>query len=238
MKYSVKSLLCVLLIASAAFGYWRHSYDSCVRPLTALRNGGATVISEPRGLWRLISLPHAWRPAEVVYIEKAGKITTLDIDAINECVRLESIHLCDSGFNDDWARQIDRHPYVLYMDVSNTSLSDNGLSLMCMSCPNVGCISIAHTGVTSHGLRSLELLGSLRRVCLDGHQIDSSAAKYLAGVRCLNTVELRGENVNMATLTYLSACPNIRTIYVGHGCSITSGDIAGADVRGQQIICK
>lgn len=96
---------------------------------------------------------------------------------------LASLFIARTGVTETGLRYLSDSRNLLYLDIQSNPVNDGSLL---SSFPQLSTLSIAHTKIPSEGLSILQELPLLRKLSLDGRQLDGAASQHVSSLNRLS----------------------------------------------------
>ena len=123
------------------------------------------------------------------------------------------VNLGGSKVTDDDLRVIGRLKQLKFLDLSETSISDDGLANI-THLRDLQELGLSDSRVTNAGMRHLQGLQALHTLVLEDTAIGDEGVKQIASLRKLQTLSLAGTRVTGAGISHLDGLKRLQFLYL------------------------
>lgn len=116
-------------------------------------------------------------------------------------------------FDDKYLKQLKEKDKIKYLDLENTSITDEGMSVI-GEMDKLEVLTITRTAVTDEGLRRLGKLTRLRTLFVEGTRVTGVGFEHLGGLKELAVVGLGRNHVAKEGLAALNRLSGLRVLYL------------------------
>jgi len=237
-RFSLRTLLLFVTIASAAFGWLGLKMGQAQRRRVAVEALERLPNTYVWYDYQIISNGHVFRECGVPPPEPPGPRWIRAILGDNFFAVVVGVSSQSPEFTDDHLRHLETLSTLKFLDLSETLVSDSGLGhlrvlnqlerLGLVACPWITDAGLAHieglmrikeldlrkTAITDEALAHLEKLHSIEELWLDDTQVTDDGLVYLQDLTQLRTVGFCGSRVTDVGLDLLQGLKNLESIWV------------------------
>ncbi len=137
---------------------------------------------------------------------------------------LKSVYLHGTAADNEDIASIANHAQLLYLDISGTRISDDGLQRL-TRVPLLRSLIANNCAITDEGLANLGRLTTLQTLCLDGSRITDAGLVHLASLTELENLGLSQTEISDRGLAQLTRLPRLSALGINR-TSVTDAGIA------------
>ena len=213
LRYSLRSMLLVVLVLSVWLGYYANRAARQRRAVALVEELGGVAKYD----YELHSDSERYkRPGRPTWLRK-----TLGADWFSRVILLKLGET--SGSDDDIARLINDLPDIMFLDLHATPTGDSALRDVC-ALKELLFLNLKHTDITDEALRHLRECRQLADLSLDGTGVSDAGLVYLSRLENLVGLSLDDTNVTDAGLAHLMDLPSLSMLTL-NGTKVTDAAV-------------
>ena len=163
-------------------------------------------------LWLTVPAPAAEikTDADAKWVEEAGGMVIRD-----PAGRITGVDLRASWVTDSDLRKLVQLPYLSYLDLSLTRITDQGMQEL-KNAPGIVDLNLYFAEyVTDEGLAAIKDWKKLQRLNVHGTKISDTTLEHIAGIASLVSVNAGSAMVTDVGLERLTSLPNLKELTIG-----------------------
>ena len=147
---------------------------------------------------------------DVKWVEDVGGRVTRDSSG-----RITAVDLRGSWVTDTHLRNLAHLPYLSYLDLSLTRITDQGMQEL-KNAPGITELSLYFAEyVTDEGLAAIKGWKKLKRLNVRGAKISDTALEHISGITTLESVNVGSALVTDVGIERLVSLPNLKELSIG-----------------------